>query len=372
MTEPAVFVSNANSLRNVPGGQQICTQEYLRTVEAAGFKPKVLDFTFRRDLPSRVRRKIRPNLYRNALPDGLAERVASTLKSIGGKWVFLNLTELSPIAEEIKKLVPGAKVALLSHGAETVDHVHSLRIDSQRNDNRPASLRRRLYVADLLVDESHSRPHFDHVFTLAPFEAEVERWLGARNATWLPRQIPNAALDWKPVQGRVGFVATLDHWPTIEAMDLTFPKFAERFKDPIRLRLVGGPQKEGREVAEKYPFIDFLGALSDDELRKEAATWTCYPQPLYCFARGCSTKLSTAMSWRIPVVSTPSGVRGYDWKSGGLLLCQTADEVAETTVRLALDDEFRRKAQREISLAAESSPTMDEVAAIMRRALERS
>jgi hypothetical protein len=370
--ETAVFVSNANSLRDAPGGQQICTQEFLETVKCAGFAPQVVDFEFRRDWPARLRRKLRPNPYRNALPDGLANKVAETAARAGATWVFLNLTELTPLAEPLKSVRPSLKIAVLSHGAESVDDFHSLRIKSARTDGRPATIRERLKLSDQLLDEAAARRFIDHIFVLAPFEVEVERWLGARRATWIPRQVKRRPLEWKPVHGRMGFVGMLDHWPTVEALEHWLPELSKLVGDDIRLRLVGSPTQAGEALAAKNRFIDFLGGLDDAGLRAEAATWTCYPQPLFCWGRGCSTKLATTLSWGIPVATTPQGVRGYCWKDGGVTLAETPAEVAEAAVRLARDEAFRRSAKEAVDSAAASAPTLAEVADLMRNALERS
>jgi len=370
MTEPAVFVSSANSLQNSPGGKQICTREYLETVEAAGFAPTIVDFTFRRDWSARIRRKLRPNPYRNALPDDLLPRIANAVGSTGAKWVFFNLTELTPLAEPLKQLQPGAGIAVLSHGAESVDDFHSLRIKAAVTLKRSATIRERLKLADQLMDEAAARPFIDHMFVLAPFEAEYERWLGAPGVTWVPRQIVRKPLDWKPVQGRIGFVATLDHWPTIEALERWLPELATRVGDLVRLRLVGGPEAEGRIFASRFPFIDFIGNLDEKALRAEASTWTCYPQPLFCWGRGCSTKLATALAWGVPVATTPQGIRGYSWKAGGVTLGETPADVAESSVRLALDDEFRRAAKQAVDEAAATAPTLDEVARLIRSSLD--
>jgi hypothetical protein len=286
--------------------------------------------------------------------------------------VFLNLAELTPLAGPLKNIRPSLKVAVLSHGAESVDDFHSLRIKAAGTEGRPATIRERLKLSDQLMDEAASRPFIDHVFVLAPFEVEYERWLGAQCATWIPRQVKRRPLDWKPAHGRMGFVGMLDHWPTIEALDRWLPELASRVDGDVRLRLVGGPPKAGEALAARFPFIDFLGGLDDAGLRAEAATWTCYPQPLFCWGRGCSTKLATALSWGIPVATTPQGVRGYCWRTGSVTLADSPAEIAEVSIRLARDEAFRRSAKQGVDSAAASAPTLAEVADLMRSALERS
>jgi hypothetical protein len=372
VSDPAVFVSNANSLRDVPGGQQLCTREYLETVKAAGFNPRVVDFRFRRDPMARVRRKLRPNPYRNALPDDLLGRIVKAVEATEATWVFFNLTELTPLAEPLKRRRADLKIAVLSHGAESVDYYHSLRIKAAAMPRRRATVRERLSLADQLMDEAATRPFVDHMFVLAPFEGEYERWLGARRVTWMPRQVVRKPLDWRPVEGRIGFVATLDHWPTIEALERYLPELSIRVGAKVRLRLVGGPDAEGRALQGRYSFIEFLGSLDESALRSEAATWTCYPQPLFCWGRGCSTKLATALSWGLPVVTTEQGIRGYQWSAGGVTLAETPADAAERSVRLALDVAYRAIEKRRVDEAAASAPTLQEVAGRMRQSLERS
>jgi hypothetical protein len=224
-------------------------------------------------------------------------------------------------------------------------------------------------LGEQLLVEAASRPAFDHVFTLAPFEAEIERWLGARQVTWLPQRVSAAPLPWAPVPGRAGFVGTLDHPPTVEALRLFLPELARRQDPPVRLRLVGGPAARGAEWAARFPCVDYLGPLDDAALEAEAATWTSYPQPLFCHARGASTKLATALGWRVPVVTTPAGARGYRWRAGGPVLAATAAEIADHVARLAHDDAARAAARAALAAAAYTCPTLQEAADRLNAAL---
>ena len=69
-----------------------------------------------------------------------------------------------------------------------------------------------------------------------------------------------------------------------------------------------------------------LGPLDDADLRGEAGSWNCFINPLFCLSRGCSTKLATALSWEIPVVTTSFGRRGYVWNDGTLSLAERPAE----------------------------------------------
>ncbi|HVJ81591.1 MAG TPA: glycosyltransferase family 1 protein [Planctomycetia bacterium] len=370
MKPVALFVTNRNSLSDNPGGQQLCTREYVAVARVAGFDVVSLTFDFDRRPATRLRRKLAPRPYRNMLPPDLADRIASEAKSHGASAVLLNLVELTPLAEELKRrLDSGVSLALLSHGAESVDYLHTLRIGSLLAGGRAPRIRQRLNLADQLLSEASFRPHFDRVFTLAPFEAEIERWLGARAVTWLPRLIPAQPLDWRPVEGRLGLVGTLDHPPTQEGLALVLPEIEARAPAGLRLRLVGGPKALGEAYRRDYPFIEYLGYIDDAALAAEAATWTVFLHPLFCYARGASTKLATGLGWMIPVLATAAGCRGYQWREGGPMLVETAAEFAAAALALGSDANLRNDARRAVAAAAASAPTAEEVAALFRAAL---
>jgi hypothetical protein len=71
-------------------------------------------------------------------------------------------------------------------------------------------------------------------------------------------------------------------------------------------------QWQAEFFAREFPFVDDLGRLNDVALRQEAATWFVFLHPLFCFARGASTKLATGLAWGLPCITTESGMRGYE------------------------------------------------------------
>ena len=371
MPAGALFVSNESSLSGRPGGQQCCTREYLEVVRAAGFAPETLAYPLRLSLPARLRSKLfgRP-AYEFGFPPDLPHRIVAAAERAQAQVVFLNLCETAPFAPELRRRLPAAtKLVCLSHGLESVEWLPAVR-QGPAASGPPRRARRQL--ADLLLVEAAARPSFDQVFTLAPFEAEIERWLGARRATWLPRTIPNDPLPWMPVDGRIGFVGTMDHLPTLEALRRFLPELAARHRPGVQLRLVGAPAASAREVAGSFDFVEALGPLDEASLRREAATWACNPQPLFYFAKGASTKLATGMGWRIPLVTSHAGMRGYCWRDGGPTLAETPAEFAERSIALAFDPALRDAARRAVIRAADSAPTIADVGGLLRAALDAS
>jgi hypothetical protein len=114
--------------------------------------------------------------------------------------------------------------------------------------------------------------------------------------------------------------------------------------------------------------VDYLGSLDEAELRDEATTWNTFLHPIFCNARGCSTKLAIAMAWHIPIVTTSIGHRGYRWTRGSLVLAETPAAFASRCLEL-LEPARAEEARHQVSLIAGSSPSLSEVAGAMRELL---
>jgi hypothetical protein len=283
--------------------------------------------------------------------------------------IFLNVVDLAPIARALKERIGDqAKIVLLSHGLESVDYLHALRAKTGSSAFKGTSKFERLTLSEQLIAESIQRQFIDHVFCLAPFEAEIERWLGAKAVTWLPRLIPSHPLNWSPVAGRLGFVGCIDHPPNKEGLELFAPALSRVGRGKAVLRLVGGPRTVAERIAQRFPCIEYLGPLSNLELEEEARSWNCFVNPLFCYARGCSTKLGIGLGWQIPVIATPAGCRGYTWREGIMPMSETPAGLAELAIKM-LDADYRSWAQREVIRIVESAPTLSEVAATAREAL---
>ena len=360
---PGVLVSHPQALSDAPGGLQICTQEYIRTLRAAGIDLTFATIAHDRRIATRILRRLVPEPYPPQWrPSAVSDIVSSALR-VDARHVFLNLVNLAPLALALKPRLPAhTRVVLLSHGLESVDFLHTIPFDSH-------SRRLQSDLGKRLLAERRHRVAIDHVFTLTPWEAEIERWLGARGVTALPRTVTTRApLEWTPDASRLGFVGTLDHLPTRDGLEQFLAAFERCVPAGLQVRVVGGPEARGRALAGRFRSVRYLGPLDDRALELEASTWSAFVHPLFCFARGCSTKLAIALAWRIPVVTTPAGARGYAWREGVLPMADSPESLA----RLACDMTDRLAAIRardEIAAIARSCPTTEEVGGMIQRAL---
>jgi hypothetical protein len=136
----------------------------------------------------------------------------------------------------------------------------------------------------------------------------------------------------------------------------------------LEVRLVGGPEPTGRALERRFPLVRYVGRLDDDRLRDEASRWSAFLHPMFCWARGCSTKLAVALAWGLPIATTPAGVRGYTWERGVLRTAETPEALAEVACGLT-DPAAAARARSDAQLVARSLPTVADVAALLKDAL---
>lgn len=132
--------------------------------------------------------------------------------------------------------------------------------------------------------------------------------------------------------------------------------------DPdLRFRLVGRPAEAGRKLARSFPFVEYVGALDDQALRREAATWCCFAHPLFVYAKGCSTKLAIGLGWGLPIATTEYGVRGYQWDASLMRLSGTPAELALAVVERSRSEQFPLFQQQTLKIVAQT-PSLETVA----------
>lgn len=364
MSAPVVFVSPAGTLdTGLRGGVQICTDEFLRTFRAAGYdvRPHLVAPDWR--LPVRIRQRLRREAYPTRWQPGCAVEIARLVEAVAADFVCLNLVNLAPLARELRSVLPSScRIVLLSHGLESVDYLHAAP-SSGWSWSHERGLGRRV------LQERRQRSVIDHVFCLTSFEVEIEQWLGARSVTAVPRtRLDIRPLDWQPDRGRLGFVGTLDHPPTHQGLVALLEALKRVARPDVEIRIVGGPEPIGRALAGRFANVRYLGPLDDEHLRNEASTWSAFLHPMFCWARGCSTKLAVALAWELPIATTPAGARGYAWGRGDLRLAVTPEALADTACALT-DPEIARQARRDVQLVGATMPTVDDIGALLRDAL---
>jgi hypothetical protein len=366
----ALFLSHENLLLPGGGGNQICTREYHEVLTAGGFELVDVTYASERALGRRLRNRILPSSYPDLVPADYSLRVAKSAKESKAQFIFCNFSSFLPHAAALRHIADevGARVVLLSHGLESVDDVHRMRIARATYGHgrfRPVSA---AHLAREMEQEAQGLPLFDHVFCLAEFEVGICRWLGAQSVSWWPRTFPvGNPLPWHPSGDRLGIIGTLDHPPNLEGAYLFCEAAAKLPSAPFRLRLVTRSKHVATELASRFDFVDFVGSLDDEKaLHAEVGSWSVFLHPIFCHAMGCSTKVAVGLSWGLPVLTTPAGLRGYRFGQGMPPTANTPAEMAENaaaSVSLEAASKLREQSLRILATAPKVREVGAEIAA---------
>lgn len=364
----ALLVGHQNALRTEGGGVQVCTREYMAALEAAGFRLRPVPFESRTSLGTRVLRRLIPRTSNAPAPAGLFRAIQSGLHNGDVGTVFFALNLFSEISRELRRLFPNVRQVLLSHGVESLDSMLAEKLARQAGTAGRFRGAAEWTLGRQLLEEAEQRRWIDAVLTLSPLEVEVEKWLGASRVLWVPRLILDPPLQSMPVDRRVGCVSTLNHPPNRDGLVRLYDALERVVREGFRFRLVGQPEREGVALAARYSFVDYLGPLTDAELRGEASTWCCFVHPLFVYAKGCSTKLATGLGWGLPIATTEFGARGYAYVQGVLPLASNPEELAGLVVERSAAQDFDRLARRTAAARA-AAPSLTVVGEMVREFL---
>lgn len=362
MKENALFISHWKYLDHSieEGGVRVCTMEYINLIETQ-FDVFQFGVEYNYSLKYRIKSKLGINAYDDYKPTNYLQKIKDVIDANKITYVFLNLSNTAVFAECLKSAFGSKiKVILCSHGNESGDYLHEVTRFKAR-----MPFVKRLFapfvLGNMLIKEAGFRqPHIDLVLTVSEVEHEIENWLGAKKVMLVPRTISPMFLEWKPIQGRVGFIGNLSHWPNLHGIEEICVALS-KLKTGIQIRLVGSPSEVGEGLASRYTFVCYLGFLETDQLLKEAASWSLFINPVFYYSRGVSTKLAKALSWGLPVVTTDIGCRGYQWKESQCIVVDSADNMAMVLHQLCTDELILLKAKSESETIANTSITLLEI-----------
>jgi hypothetical protein len=264
------------------------------------------------------------------VPHTVADDALETVRHSGAKIVFFNLTDFRHAAGVLRHAFKDQlKLFHLSHGMGSTDFAIDDQAKRQQADRSSLDKKSALKVGAALQFEADYRRYLDASLCISPLDAELEKWLGVPRTEWFPRPIRPATLNSAPIEGRVGCVATLNHPPNQLGLIAFLEAVARHNVRKIHIRLVGGPECLGQAFENHFSCVTYAGKLSDPELRQEVSSWCCFVNPVFAYARGCSTKIAMVLGWGLPLASARAGVRGYVWDDGILPLANTADELVD-------------------------------------------
>jgi len=363
----SLFVFNPVDLdSDIPGGVQLCSREFLACVEAASDSVSLYKVETRHLLGARILRCVGAAAYSSYVASDYAAGLAKAIRSEDVSHVFINKSELVRFAAVIGGLRLPVRTILMSHGNQSGDDLGDIVEAGQEgigqfSDGLALGL-------NLIVESQHRRHWVDGVCVMSDEERILEEWLGARNTCVLPRLLTSSPVDWKPVSGRLGYSGTLTHPPNRRALQLTFDELGARGLKNVEVRLVGRPESQGKAFASSYPFVRYLGPLSELELRAEAATWSAYLNPLFGLARGASMKLGAGLALGLPVISTNFGARGYDCGDASLPITgNSSHSFVDAVLQIVSTPQAMEAAAESCRRAVASAPTVKDVGRRLRQ-----
>jgi glycosyltransferase involved in cell wall biosynthesis len=157
------------------------------------------------------------------------------------------------------------------------------------------------------------------------------------------------------------FVGNMDYRPNVDAMMYFCSQVLPRVRcalPDVQMWIVGiNPRAEVRHLEGEG--VHVTGRV--DDVRPYYARSTACVVPLRA-GGGTRLKILEAMAFGRPVVSTTIGCEGLDVVDGEhLFIADSADEFAEQTVRLLLDEALRRRVATEARRLAETCYDWDVV-----------
>ena len=317
---------------------------------------KIMTMLFKPEASQSLRSKISRRLFPS--PNG-SRFDRKTIKSLCAaiddervEFAFLNNVEALSLAPRIGQLRPNCKLVYLSHGVELTDVVNNLRLTPEII---PRVQRNSKWMGRLLLDEVRCRQYLFGTICISQEDMLFEQWLGSPKVMFLPRRISDDRISRSPLGRRIGCVSTLNHGPNLHGLRLLLEQL-DRVGE-VSLRLVGGPVEVGADLAEKYDCLDYLGPLANDSLKREASTWWAFVNPIFCTARGASTKVATALGWGVPVLTTPQGKRGYNWPAS----IPTYDSASSLAIacKLACQESSMESLLQGVKIVTEASPKLE-------------
>lgn len=358
----AIFLTHPKLLRSeISGGVQLCSQELLKVVtNCKSLQVTEFNVGFTRRIKDRLLIKLGLENYSMYDPGVEQQQLLKTIADEKVRIVFINMSSAMRYAKPIKeKFGNEVKVILLSHGNHSGDFLHLINrpIGGQSAWKRFVRMCR---LGVLVSTEAKWRiKHLDAVVTISETERQIENWFSAKRTLFIPRFLHTNFLTHNPVPERIGFVGRLDHPPNLQGVGILCDELVKLNTGNMKLRLVGTPQAIGESLAKKYPFIEFLGELSEADLEKEAATWCFFLNPVWWYSTGASTKLAKGISWGIPIISTTAGMRGYQWSKGELVVADTPAEMSKKIIDIITKPEQVKHWAEQTKLMAANGPDLD-------------
>ncbi|MDB5248362.1 MAG: hypothetical protein JWQ40_2756 [Segetibacter sp.] len=362
--EKVLFVTNKLFVdeSKPEGGVRLCTYDFINLLKCR-YEVVIYSLEFNRTLTYRIKAKIGLDVYEDYDLNKYATLLKDKIAKHSIQKVFINLSNATAISKVIKKHNgENVKVILCSHGNESGDFLHQTVRFSQYMAPLPRFFSAWRLGRVLQKEVEFRTRYLDMVLNVSPIEESIEKWLGVNETYMVPRVYAPDFINWNPTEGKIGFLSDLSHYPNYNGLlQLCKALAAAKPSKSVQIRVVGKRGRNLDNLMSQYDFISPTGYLTDDELKVEAASWMYYLNLVFYYSKGVSTKLAKGMNWGLPVLSTEAGNRGYVFKNGGVVTCDSPSHMAEVIVNRAFDKGAACKDRAEVIKAVEAYADMNEV-----------
>lgn len=362
MKPKAIFITNQIYIDSTlnEGGVSFCTEEYIKLISEK-FDLILFPINTKKSIWYRLLVKLGFNKYQDFNYSIYHQRLLFLIEKNQINHLFLNQCNTAIFGKEVKrKIKKNLSVIICSHGNESGDLLHDVTrfINNQPLYNKIFS---NWIMGRTIRTEVFQRLNFiDGVMTVSEVETQIENWLGAKKVMFVPRTINYNPIVYDNTSGIVGFIGDLSHPPNFFGLKKVLEALEEiGIKENFQLRIVGSSTKWGKKLEMEFPFVKYLGYLSNEELAQECGSWSYFLNPVFYYSRGVSTKLAKALGMGLPVITTSIGKRGYQWSKGNLPEVKNPTHMARTISNLAFDLDLIKLYRNEVKLIVNSSPTFD-------------
>jgi hypothetical protein len=360
--EKVLFITDKKHIKNgIPSGPKICTKNYINVLKNAKLELEKVLASPKSGIKCKLKSKVLEDPYNVYDEKVILKKSTDRLEEGNVGIVAINQVNLLGVGVALKERFGGRITVIgLSHGNQSGDAVHEI---ARRDMSWGTFLRDTLSLGWTLVQEAQMfTKSIDLMLCMSETEKHINRWLGAERSMVVPRTFEPKFLDWSSVHGRVGFVGSLSHLPNIEGIRRVLTALEQKDVPPsVDVRIVGRPKSVGRELETSFSSATYCGRLPQEEFKSEASTWGLFLNPIWWYARGATTKLSQAIEWGIPVLTTKPGMRGYRWSKGEVQVVDTPEAMADSIIEATKKPSLLSEWAAEVRIVAQNGPSLDEL-----------
>ncbi|WP_228850348.1 glycosyltransferase [Aegicerativicinus sediminis] len=330
----ALFITNYRfiSKKTKNGGVKLCTQDFIKVLERK-YDLVFLEVDFTKNLLQRLKFWVGVDSYDYYEVSKFKKSLFGQIKENNIRIIFINHTSAMKFAELAKKIDSSLSTVLLSHGNESGDFMHEI-VKSEKS--RVTSYYK--LGKQLVMEAKYRKNYIDQVAVVSQLEENIEYWLHSKRVTYIPRIFEPEFVQWHPVLGKVGFLADFTHLPNLHGIEMLSKELNKRvLPNNFKLVLVGVSDNRLAPIVKGSSFLEHIGYVEEDELKKEVGSWMAYLNIVLYYSKGVSTKLAKGMNMGLPIVTTPQGNRGYSLEGMEGVTAKNLNLFADIVLALSQD-----------------------------------